>query len=67
MQKENKTPVLFSEEDSHSSAAQIISAETGLPVFYLDPASTGPLSADAYILTMQKNTETLKKALSNAR
>lgn len=67
MQKENKTPVLFSEEDSHSSAAQIISSETGLPIFYLDPATTGPLSTDAYILTMQKNTETLKKALSNAR
>jgi len=54
--------VLFSEPQYPSSAAVTIAAETGLEVYVLDPAVSGPDEDDAYIKIMEKNLEVLKKA-----
>lgn len=60
---------LFAEPQYSSSAAQVISKETGLTVYELDPCVTGDLSSpgtkDSYINAMKQNTDVLKKALEN--
>ena len=64
MQQNGNTPLLFVEPNFHSTAAQIISNETNVPVHPLNSAVTGPLEKDSYIDTMKENVETLKKALA---
>lgn len=54
---------LFGEESFPSSAAKILSNETGLKVGTLDPCVTGDLQKDSYILAMEKNLEVLKEFL----
>lgn len=54
---------LFGEETFPSSAAEILSKETGLSVGTLDPCVTGDLQEDSYILAMEKNLEVLKEFL----
>ncbi|MCL2689329.1 MAG: metal ABC transporter substrate-binding protein [Chitinispirillia bacterium] len=54
---------LFTEPQYTSAAARTISAETGLPLFTLDPVVSGSMTKDAYITAMEKNIETVKKAL----
>ena len=54
---------LFAEPQYDSQAADIIARETGLEVFILDPAATGPMDPDAYIQIMEENQKTLMKAL----
>jgi len=54
--------VLFSEPQYPSSAAVTIAAETGVEVYVLDPAVSGPDEDDAYIKIMEKNLGVLKKA-----
>lgn len=56
--------VLFSEPQYPSSAAEVIAAETGLKVYVLDPAVSGPDEDDAYIKIMEKNLEVLKEAFN---
>lgn len=56
---------LFAELDFASSAAEVIAAETGLPVHQLDPAVTGILHKDAYLDAMERNAEVLSRALEN--
>ena len=51
---------LFTEANGSSSAASVISAETGIPVFTLDMAMSG----DSWFDAMYHNINTLKEALS---
>ena len=62
--KTGETPVLFIEEGHSSPAAEIISTETNLPIFQLNPAVTGLIEKNAYISIMEKNCKVLKEALN---
>jgi zinc transport system substrate-binding protein len=57
---------LFAEPQYSSSAAEVISRETGLTVYELDPCVTGPLDEDSYINSMTRNAAVLQKALSRS-
>ncbi|MDD2715363.1 MAG: metal ABC transporter substrate-binding protein [Candidatus Wallbacteria bacterium] len=57
---------LFIEPQYSPAAAQIISRETSLRAFTLDPAVTGPDGLDSYLQIMEKNLETLKEALGGS-
>lgn len=62
----NKTNVkaLFAEPQYSQEVADIISAETNVKIYLLDPASSGDVYKDSYIDTMTKNLNVLKEALS---
>ncbi len=62
--KNSGIKALFTEPQYPSTAANIISHETGAKIYTLDPAVTGDKSKDSYINTMEKNLETLKEALN---
>ncbi|AEE17169.1 metal ABC transporter substrate-binding protein [Treponema brennaborense] len=57
-----RKPVLFAEPQYSSSAAEVIASETGLTVYELDPAVTGPLDKDAYLDAMRRNLAVLLTA-----
>lgn len=61
--KLHKVRALFAEPQYPAKAAQTIARETGLKVYELDPAATGPASADAYIHIMESNLNVLQAAL----
>jgi len=61
--KKHQAKALFSEPQYPSSAADAIARETGLKVYVLDPAVTGPYDNNAYIKTMERNLQVLKVAL----
>lgn len=54
---------LFSEPQYPAAAAETIARETGVRLYPLDPAVTGPATPDAYIETMKRNLATLRVAL----
>ena len=56
---DHKIKAIFVERNGSSSAASIISAETGVPVYELDMG----LSGDSYFTAMYRNIDTLKEAL----
>lgn len=66
VQNEGSGVALFAEPQYSSSAAEVISSETGCTVYELDPAVTGELDKDSYIKTMLKNCDVLKTALAEA-
>ena len=57
--KEHKLPAIFTESNGSTSAANIISAETGAKLFSLDMA----MSDKDYFAAMKYNIDTLKEAL----
>lgn len=61
--RENKVKAIFIEPQYSDSTAQLIARETEAKVYTLDPASTGPLEANAYLRIMEKNLHTLQEAL----
>lgn len=61
--KRSGVPALFAEPQYPSKAAEVIARESGARLYVLDPAVTGPLHRDAYIAAMEKNMETLARAL----
>lgn len=61
--KKLRVKALFTEPQYPVAAADTIARETGIPLRRLDPAVTGPASADAYILIMRQNLATLQVAL----
>ena len=63
MIKSGKADALFAEPQYPATAADTIARETGMKVYYLDPAVTGPVEADAYLNIMEKNLEVLVEAL----
>lgn len=62
--KKNRVRILFTEPQYPPQAADMIARETGAKVYVLDPAVTGPEDPDAYLRIMEKNLETLKKAMA---
>lgn len=57
-------PPLFTEPQYSAEAANIVSNETGAPIYELDPAVTGDGSADSYENAMRKNLDVLVEALN---
>ncbi len=57
--QDHSLPAIFIEQNGSSSAAEIISAETGAKIYTLDMA----MSADSYFEAMYHNINTLKEAL----
>ena len=54
----HKIPAIFTETNGSTSAAQIISRETGIPIYTLNMAMTGD-----YFAAMYHNIDTIKEAL----
>lgn len=63
--RERSVKALFAEPQYPRSSADVIAAETGAKVYMLDPGVAGPMEADAYIKTMEKNLQVLKEALGS--
>ena len=57
--RQNGLPAIFTEKNGSTSAAAVISAETGVKVYTLDMAMAG----DSYFDAMYHNIDTLKEAL----
>jgi zinc transport system substrate-binding protein len=62
-----KVRAIFTEPQYPPRAAETLARETGVAVYVLDPGVTGPPDADAYLKMMQRNLETLRKALGDPR
>ncbi len=54
---------LLAEPQYPAKCTETIAKETSAKVYILDPAVTGSMEADAYIKSMERNLETLRKAL----
>jgi zinc transport system substrate-binding protein len=54
---------LFAEPQYSARSAAVLSDETGVPLFTLDPAVSGSPDKNSYISIMQQNLTTLQKAL----
>jgi len=61
--KSHNVKALFAEPQYPAKAAQTIARETGLKVYTLDPAASGPDSKDAYLRIMESNLVQLQAAL----
>lgn len=61
--KEKDANAIFVEPEYLKTAANVISKETGINVYELDPVTSGMFKKDAYIEIMNKNLEVLKEAL----
>lgn len=61
--RDSKAQALFAEPQYSEQAADIISSETGIKVYILDPGVTGDNHPDAYLQAMEKNLTVLKEAL----
>lgn len=61
--KDAGNPPLFSEPQYENTALKTIAAETGAPVYELDPLVTGDGALDAYQVVMLKNLAVLQEAL----
>ncbi len=54
---------LFAEPQYPARVAETVAAETGAKVYILDPVASGPLLPDAYLRIMERNLDTLQRAL----
>jgi len=61
---EKEVQAVFVEPQYSRSAADVISRETGVKIYNLDPIVTGNNDKDAYINIMRENLEVLKEALN---
>ncbi len=61
--RESRPVAIFTEPYYPDNVAQTASAETGVPVFVLDPLETGPVDPEAYLQAMWSNLQTLGMAL----
>lgn len=60
--KKLRVKAIFTEPQYPVAAAATIARETGIPLHRLDPAVTGPVTADAYIVIMRRNLASLQAA-----
>ncbi len=63
--KETSAVAIFVEPQYEKTAANVISKETGIPVYTLDPVVSGNLEKGEYERIMKENLEVLKEALKN--
>ena len=61
---DTKIKALFAEPQYSPNAANVIAAETGATVYFLDPCSSGETYNNSYLDAMEKNLAVLKEALS---
>ncbi|MDQ7797759.1 MAG: zinc ABC transporter substrate-binding protein [Candidatus Edwardsbacteria bacterium] len=61
--RKNKVKAIFAEPQYPAKSAETIARETGAKMYSLDPAVTGPMEPEAYIIAMEKNLAVLKEAL----
>lgn len=61
--KEQKAAAIFSEPQYSDKVVRLLSKESGVPFFELDPVATGKPAADTYEKAMKKNLEILKRAI----
>ena len=54
---------IFSEPQYSQTLPKMLSAETGVPLYMLDPAASGDADAGSYLRIMRQNLRTLDKAL----
>ena len=62
--KEVKPIGIFAEPQYPEKVAEVLSGESGVPVYVLDPVASGEMTPTAYMDGMRKNLETIKKALA---
>lgn len=65
--KETSAVAIFVEPQYEKTAANVISKETGIPVYTLDPVVSGNLEKGEYERIMKENLEVLKEALKNEK
>lgn len=65
--RELDVAAIFSEPQYPEKIADVLSKETKIPVYQLDPAHIGDGKIDSYEKIMKKNIQTLKKALGSAK
>lgn len=65
--KETSAVAIFVEPQYEKTAANVISKETGIPVYTLDPIVSGSLEKGEYERIMRENLEVLKEALKNEK
>ena len=61
--KSRDIKAIFTEPDYQGSSAEVQSNETGVPVYTLNPVTSGDGSKDSYEKIMLENCETIKKAV----
>lgn len=61
--KSRDIKAIFTEPDYQGSSAEVLSNETGVPVYTLNPVTSGDGSKDSYEKIMLENCETIKKAV----
>jgi len=61
--RDQRVAAIFSEPQYSDKVVKVLSRESGVPFFELDPVATGKPVADTYEKSMRKNLEVLKKAL----
>lgn len=64
--REQNVSAIFTEPQFSSKMAEVLSGETGVPIYELDPMHTGKPSLDLYETVMLKNLETLKTAMGES-
>jgi len=62
--KKSEVKAIFAEPQYPASSAETISRETGVSLYILDPAVTGPETKEAYLDIMRKNRKIMIRALS---
>jgi zinc transport system substrate-binding protein len=62
--KEARPIGIFAEPQYPEKVAEVLSGESGIPVYVLDPVASGEMTPTAYMDGMRKNLETLKEALA---
>lgn len=63
--KNEKATAIFVEPGYEKTAANVISRETAIPIYELDPITSGAFNDEAYIEAMNKNLVVLMEALNN--
>jgi zinc transport system substrate-binding protein len=63
MLRERRVAAIFSEPQYSDKVVKVLSRESGVPFFELDPVATGKPVADTYEKAMRKNLEILHRAI----
>ena len=65
--KERSAEAIFVEPQYEKTTANVISKETGVPVYTLDPIVSGKLDKGEYERIMRENLKVLEEALGNGK